>query len=145
MSRGEDVLIGHLAWNIERRTLVKLVLRPVRVAAPVFGAALALLGLIASPAAVSASLAVRLNAYYGDCSFGGTQAGSQKTIKIVWRDRDGDAKSIQTVKSNSAGLWSIKCEYDEFVETRDTVKATIGTTSRTFVVPQLTLHIDRSK
>jgi hypothetical protein len=35
MSRGEDVLIGHLAWNIERRTLVKLVLRPVRVAAPV--------------------------------------------------------------------------------------------------------------
>jgi hypothetical protein len=67
-----------------------------------------------------------------------------KTIKIVWRDRDGDAKSIQTVKSNSAGLWSIKCEYDEFVETRDTVKATIGTTSRTFVVPQLTLHIDRS-
>jgi hypothetical protein len=107
--------------------------------------ALAIGGLlpIVSAAPASAALGIKLTAYYGDCNFFGTNAGSGKTIKIIWKASNATLKSTQTVKSKLNGTWTSKCDDAERVEVGDTIKTTIGTASRTFTVPKVTAFVDR--
>ncbi len=98
----------------------------------------------AVPAAVSAApLGIRFGAGIGDCNFSGSNAGNRQTILLVWKDKDGNLKSPQTVKSDKHGNWNGRCDSNEVVEVGDTIKATIGTKSRTFQVPELTVDVDR--
>jgi len=108
---------------------------------PVFGLGIALgLTLAATIAApVSAANNVVVLAYFGDCQFAGSHAGASKTVKIDWRDSDGNLKSKHSVTSNSAGNFLSRCEFGEEIETGDVLKTTIGTSVRSFSVPKLSL------
>jgi hypothetical protein len=112
---------------------------------PVFALGIALgLTLAATIAApVSAANNVVVLAYFGDCQFAGSHAGASKTVKIDWRDSDGNLKSKHSVTSNGAGAFVTKCEFDEQIETGDVLKTTIGTSARTYLVPPLTAKVGR--
>ncbi len=113
--------------------------------APVLGLGialgLALAATIAGP--VSAANNVVVRAYFGDCQFAGSNAGASKTVKVDWRDSDGNLKSKHSVTSTGGGTFVSKCELGEFVETGDVLKTTIGTAARSFTVPKLTLTANR--
>jgi hypothetical protein len=96
----------------------------------------------ATPAAAANNSIVL--AYFGDCQFLGAQAGSGKTVKIEWRDADGSLKSKHSVTSTSAGNFLSRCEPNEEIERGDTIKTTIGTSSRTLTIPRLTARFNRS-
>jgi hypothetical protein len=121
--------LPRLSLHLSRRALVALAiggLLPIVTAAP-----------------AAAALGIKLTAYYGDCGFFGSSAGASKTIKIVWKAADTSLKSTQSVKSKLNGAWASKCDGSERVEVGDTIKTTIGTTSRTFTVPKITANVDR--
>ncbi len=94
-------------------------------------------------ATVTAANNVVVHAYIGDCQFAGSNAGSNKTVKIAWRDSDDNLKSTHSVTSNGAGNFLTKCEPDEVIEKGDLLKTTIGTNVRQFTVPKLTVNADR--
>ena len=104
-------------------------------------AALAPLLMTASPVAAANNIIVA--AYFGDCQFAGSNAGSGKTIKIDWRDSDGNLKSKHSVTSNSSGEFVSKCEPGEAIDKGDVLRTTIGTSVRSITVPKVTTTADR--
>lgn len=121
-------------YSVERRPLGRVV------ATSLAGALL--LGItLASPAAAANN--VVFLAFFGDCQFRGTAAGSLKTVKIEWRDSDGTLKSKHAVSSNGAGEFTTRCEPGELIENGDVLKTTIGTSIRTFTMPKVTAQADR--
>jgi hypothetical protein len=107
----------------------------------VVSAASLLLGLAAIPAAAANNTIFTV--YLGDCGFSGENAGANKTVKIEWRDSEGDLKSKHSVTSNASGAFTSKCDAGELVETGDVLKTTIGTAARTFTVPRITAYAGR--
>ncbi len=98
----------------------------------------------AVPAAVSAApLGIQFSIGMGNCDMRGWNAGNKQAILLVWKDSGGDLKSTQKVKSDKHGNWYSNCDYNEQIEAGDTIKATIGTKSRTIHVPQLSVAVDR--
>src|SRR5438105_12086469 len=104
--------------------------------------AMLLSALTAAP--VAAANNVIVFAYLGDCTFSGANAGSNKIVKIDWRDSDGNLKSKHSVTSNGSGDFFTKCEPDELIEAGDVLKTTIGTSNRSFTVPKITAQVDRN-
>jgi hypothetical protein len=100
-----------------------------------------LVGLLAGPA--SAANNIIFTAYLGDCGFTGENAGAYKTVKIEWRDSDGNLKSKHSVTSSGVGKFATVCEPGELIETGDVLKTTIGTAARTFTVPRITAYAGR--
>ena len=113
--------------------------------APVLGLGialgLALAATIAGPVAAANNVVVL--GYFGDCQFAGSHAGASKTVKIEWRDSDGNLKSKHSVTSNGAGNFLSRCEAGELIEKGDVLKTTIGTAVRAFTVPKVTVAVDR--
>jgi len=101
---------------------------------------MALAATIAGP--VAAANNVIVTAYLGDCQFAGRNAGANKTVKIEWRDSDGNLKTKHSVTSSAAGLFTSKCEAGEVIEKGDVLKTTIGTTARATTVPKVTAAVD---
>src|SRR5690242_20358455 len=79
---------------------------------------------------VDAANNVVIHGTFGGCQFGGSNAGSGKTVKIEWRDADGNLKSKHSVTSNSSGNFTTRCEIAEDIEAGDVLKTTIGTSIR---------------
>ena len=114
-------------------------LRPLAVALLVGG----LIGGLFAASPVAAVNNIAIVAFYGDCLFEGFQAGANKTVKIEWRDAEGNLKSRHSVTSNGGGDFVTRCEAAELIETGDVLKTTIGTSVRSFTVPKLTAAVDR--
>ncbi len=102
-------------------------------------------GLLAAllPATAVAAPKVTVQLCIGCYSLSG-QGPANTNIAVLWKSSAGDVRQKVTVKSNAGGHWSTPdLIYDFEVTPGDTVKATIGTWTRTFTVPRLSLRLDR--
>jgi hypothetical protein len=101
--------------------------------------------LVISPASVSAAtpqITFDVN-LYGSCIDGSSPAGSN--VSVVWRSADGTLKDQGAATDfYGNGSWEY-CSADSSLALipGDKIKATEGSYSRTWVVPTLTLHLDR--
>jgi hypothetical protein len=113
-------------------------------------AATALAGLLLAlvPAAtLAATRPITFQLYMATSCIGG-RASDNATLKVVWRNAAGIIKLKDTYFANSSGYWEACAMNPNTFEPRllkigDRLKVTVGTTSRTFVVPTLTLNLDR--
>jgi hypothetical protein len=118
-------------------------MRPAKIVTSTVLASL-LLAVVAAP--VAAANNILMFGYIGDCQFLGGNAGAGKTIKIEWKDAQGNLKSKHQVTSNGAGDFFTRCEPGELIETGDTLRTQIGSLAanvRTFTVPKITAVVDR--
>ena len=91
---------------------------------------------------VAAAVNVTLRVSIGSCQFFG-DTSPKKVVKFEWRDSDGSLKDRFSVKSDSDGNINSACYFPDVIESGDTIKVTVGTSSRTITVPRLTLNVDR--
>lgn len=104
--------------------------------AAMFGALVGAPGLTAA-----ANAPITFDLRYGDSCIYGYSTPSD-AVTIVWRDSTGGLKAQGTAPSN--GFWAF-CAADESTVVRigDTIKVKDGTYVRKFIVPDLSLNIDR--
>ena len=99
-------------------------------------------GAFSAPVA-AAGPATTIEVTYGSCQVQG-KTGANKVVKLVWKDREGDLKSTQSVTAKATGRWVSRCDnYTSGIARGDTIKATVGAASRTFTVPRLTVDANR--
>ena len=95
------------------------------------------------PAAAVAAPKVTFSLCLG-CSGVSGQGPAKTNIAVVWKSSAGDLRQKVTVKSGADGWWNAPYAiYDYELTPGDTVKVTIGTWTRTFTVPRLSLRVDR--
>jgi hypothetical protein len=110
-------------------------------------AAAAVLGLVAlmvgAGGASAATPPITFEIDMFDNCFAGRAVANQ-TVHIRWRDSVGAAKQSGDTPSDSYGRWQF-CASDAsiWVAPRDRIKATVGSYTRKYVVPNLTAHVDR--
>ena len=77
----------------------------------------------------------------GPCVTG--QAPANRDLHLVWKSSAGTLKANVHVQTIDSGAWSY-CSVDgDALTVGDKLKATVGAYTRSFVVPTLTLNIDR--
>src|SRR5690349_18582823 len=107
---------------------------------------LAALGLaMVLPSAVSAASPIKFNLTVGFFCVQGS-ATANAPVALVWKAADGTLKAKTTVTAATDGRWEQCNEVTEtpVVEIGDSIKAGDGHSTRTLVVPQLTVIQDRS-
>ena len=75
------------------------------------------------------------------CIQGQTTPGSN--VQLVWKDSAGNRKSRVSVTASSGGTWTHCNAHGNVLEIGDSIRINDGTNSRTFVVPELTITINR--
>jgi hypothetical protein len=100
---------------------------------------------IASPVAAAGN-STTVFVTIGDCDIRGSGGPNRGTVKIEWRASDGTLRGLFTTGS-SLGYWGGTgpyCFESGFgIEPGDTIKTTVKGAVRTFVVPQLTVRVNR--
>jgi hypothetical protein len=92
---------------------------------------------------VAAANKTTLDVFLGDCLIAGHGAPANTSLTVQWRGSDGRLKSVQQVVSNARGDWTTGCDDDEIVDISDVITTSIGLYQRTFVIPGLTIGVDR--
>ncbi len=84
---------------------------------------------------------IRLSIFYGYSCVSGTSA-QPATISVLWRDSAGATKAQGSIESND--YWSL-CSGDDdiVVEVGDKIRVSDGSYTRKYVVPNLTVTVDR--
>ena len=94
------------------------------------------------PLTVHAGRGITFNVWLGDwCVYG--RANDKAKVTINWKDSDWVLKARGTVRANHNGYWSFCSDGSERVEKGDSIKARVGSKSRTVKVPTLRLVVDR--
>ena len=70
------------------------------------------------------------------------RAATNATVDINWKSSTGKLKANVTTVA-TGGRWSY-CSTSKHLAVGDVLKATVGATSRTFTVPNLTVNVDRA-
>jgi hypothetical protein len=82
-------------------------------------------------------LTMRTNCIGGDAS-------DNASVHLVWKSAAGTTKLNTTVTAASYGRWDACAAASKVLKPTDTIKATVGSTTRKFVVPNLTIVVDRA-
>jgi len=106
-----------------------------------FAAAGALL-MVAAAAPVSAATPPQFQVSIGDNCVRG-MARPNASMHLVWKDADGAVKANQVITVTDIGEWVFCARATTLVASGDRLRATIGSTTRTFTVPQLSIRINR--
>jgi len=86
--------------------------------------------------------AITFNLVIGSSCIHGRSAGNAQ-LNLIWKDAAGHRKAKTSVPSSSTGFWSYCSNDGDLVRIGDRVRVGDGTMSRLFVVPVLSLVIDR--
>ena len=119
-------------------------LRHIRYGASSLAVIVAAVALLAMPAA---SLAAHPKIVFGlrlddNCVEGGAPAAS--SLQLVWKGADGTFKARTTLATQAtSGYWNYCSDSGATLATGDLLKATVGQTTRRFVVPLVTATVDR--
>lgn len=71
-------------------------------------------------------------------------ANASDVVNIVWKSSDGNLKHKETVTADgTTGEWQTACDYNESIESGDTIKGTIGASTRTLTIPPMSMTINR--
>jgi hypothetical protein len=104
-------------------------------------AALVLAALLpATAAAATRPITFELN-LGGSCISG--RVSDRATLKVIWRSSAGVVKVKETIRAGSMGYWEACSSPSRLLKSGDQIKVTVGTTVRKFVVPKLSLNLDR--
>lgn len=75
------------------------------------------------------------------------RASDNSSLTLVWRNASGALKEKVTLATDDFGYWS-HCVYGRtppvVLQRGDQLKAVVGSTARRFVIPNLTLNVDRA-
>lgn len=102
----------------------------------------ALLATLLPGIAVAATRPTTFDLYTrGNCISG--RASDRVTMRVVWRSASGTLKMREDIRTSGNGYWELCASESTRVVVGDSIKATIGGNSRTFVVPNITLTMNR--
>jgi hypothetical protein len=102
-----------------------------------------LLQLIIPSAEVAAASGITFILYMGGTCVGGQAGPANKPVHVEWRDASAHPKAQADSTTDQYGSWSLCAEDSTFVAIGDVVSVRLATAHRTFVVPQLSLNLDR--
>ena len=119
-----------LRFQIKSRALTAALVAAVVIAAALPAAAAA--------ATVPITFDLQIGFY---CVEGTSTPGS--TVEMTWKDSDGNRKARRSLTATSGGQWQHCNAHGNVVEIGDSIRVNDGTTSRLFVVPELTITINR--
>ena len=111
---------------------------------PIVGTALAtlMLALLPSTVLATASITFWLDSYSPNCVTG--HAPANQMLDFVWRDSAAGLKAKATgIPVSGSGYWTYCAAESATVATHDVLKATVGSTTRSFTVPPFSVVVDR--
>ena len=104
-----------------------------------------LLALIVPGIASASARPLTFEIYIGDTCVSGT-AGDNAMVALTWKAAIGSIKATTHVQANSYdGRWVYCTTGSPVVQIGDVIKATVGTATRRFVVPELGVVQNRTK
>jgi hypothetical protein len=107
--------------------------------------AVALLMTLMPGVATAATRPTTFQLYLGSSCIDGNSS-DKALVTVVWRSASGTLKLKETIRASGSsynGWWMLCAQQPRVLKVGDTIKATVGSTTRKFTVPKLTLRPDR--
>jgi hypothetical protein len=104
--------------------------------------AVALLLALMPGVAAAATRPTTFDLYLGSNCIDGFSSDNAR-VTVVWRSASGALKFKDQLRAGSGGWWMACAQLPRVLKIGDTIKATVGSTTRKLTVPKLTFHPDR--